>query len=82
MELEGHTHGHLGAYIPNKLLLAGDACWGGDLIEYSKHLRLPIRLVHNDYRKFKESLNQLEALQAKGIRLYFSHDQYSKKELL
>ncbi len=82
VELEGHAHGHLGAYIPNKLLLAGDACWGGDLMEYSKHLRLAARLVQNDYKKFKKSLNQLEALQAKGIRLYFSHDQYSKKELL
>lgn len=82
VELEGHTHGHLGAYIPNKLLLAGDACWGGDLMEYSKHLRLAARLVQDDYKKFKKSLNQLEALQGKGIRLYFSHDQYSERELL
>lgn len=82
VELEGHTHGHIGAYIPDKLLLAGDACWGGDLIDYSRHLRLPVRLIHNDYNKFKNSLNYLDTLRNKGIRLYFSHDQYSEKELL
>lgn len=80
VELEGHTHGHLGAYIPGKLLLAGDACWGADLMDYS--MRLSARLVQNDYEAFKRSLDQLSTLQEKGIGLCFSHDYYSKKELL
>jgi glyoxylase-like metal-dependent hydrolase (beta-lactamase superfamily II) len=81
-ELEGHTHGHLGAYIPGKLMLAGDACWGEDLMESSKKMRRLIQHVNNDYKAFKDSLDLLAALEEKGIELYFSHDQYSKKDLL
>lgn len=80
--LEGHTHGHLGTLVAEKILLAGDACWGGDLLEASKNMRLPIKLIHHNQASFLDSLDLLQKLQKKGVRLCFSHDIYAKKELL
>lgn len=80
--LEGHTHGQLGAYVPDKLLLAADACWGGDLMNHSRNMRaLASRINHNTVA-FRQTLDRLEALQTKGIRVYFSHDAHVPRELL
>jgi glyoxylase-like metal-dependent hydrolase (beta-lactamase superfamily II) len=80
--LDGHSHGHLGAFIANKILLAGDACWGGDLLEASKNMRLPIKLIHRNQTGFLDTIDLLLKLQKKGVKLCFSHDDYTQKELL
>jgi glyoxylase-like metal-dependent hydrolase (beta-lactamase superfamily II) len=80
--LEGHAHGHLGALIADKILLAGDASWGGDLLGASKNMRLPTRLIHHDQASFLNTIDLLQKLRKKGIKLCFSHDTYTAKELL
>lgn len=80
--LEGHTHGHLGALIADNILLAGDACWGGDLLEASKNMRLPIKLIHRNQASFLDTIDLLQKLQKKGVKLCFSHETYTRKELL
>ena len=80
--LEGHTRGHLGALISDKILLAGDACWGGDLLDASRNMRSFIRIMHHNHVDFLDSLNVLQHLHSIGIRLCFSHDTYAEKELI
>lgn len=80
--LEGHTHGHVGALISERILLAGDACWGNDLLDASKNMRRFVKLIHNNHDNFLNTLNLLEKLRKKGVQLYFSHGTYSEKELL
>jgi len=80
--LEGHTHGHLGAMVADKILLAGDACWGGDLLEASKNMRMSIKLIHHNQASFLDTIDSLQKLQKKGVRLCFSHDTYDVKDLL
>lgn len=80
--LEGHAHGHLGAMIANKILLAGDACWGINLLEASKNMRILTQLIHHDQTSFLDTIDLLQELQKKGIRLCFSHDTYDTKDLL
>ncbi len=80
--LEGHTNGHLGAFIPGELLLAGDACWGEDLMKPSRNMRRIINLIHHDHGAFLKTLHTLSRLKQQGVRLCFSHDQYEQKELL
>lgn len=80
--LEGHTHGHLGALVANKLLLAGDACWGEELMKPSKNMRRIINLIHHDHGAFLKTLDMLMRLKKRGVKLCFSHDQYEQKELL
>lgn len=80
--LNGHTKGHLGAYIPDRLILAGDACWGRDLMPYSRNMRAVAKLINNSETEYHKSLDLLEKLQNNGVKLYFSHDTYSETELL
>ncbi len=80
--LEGHTHGHLGVFIPGELLLAGDACWGEDLMKPSRNMRRIINLIHHDHGAFLKTLQTLSRLKQQGVRLCFSHDQYEQKELM
>ena len=80
--LEGHTHGQIGAYIPGKLLLAADACWGEDLLEYSREMRVMARFINADIRAFGDTIEQLIEVRDQGIRLCFSHDTYPESELL
>lgn len=80
--LEGHTHGHLGVLISDRILLAGDACWGNDLLDASRNMRPFIKLIHHDHANFLDSIDLLQNLRKKGIRLCFSHDTYTEGELL
>ncbi len=80
--LPGHTKGHLGAYIPGKMLLAGDASWGQDLLEHSHNLRFVAKQVQHDYSHYKQTVVALQKLQTKGVAVCFSHDTYRKRQLL
>lgn len=80
--LEGHTHGQLGAYIPGKLYLAADACWGIDLMDHARNMRSATRRINNDYQAYCRRLDELNLLEKQGVKLYFSHDTIKPKELL
>lgn len=82
VRLPGHTSGHLGGYAPGKLLLAGDASWGQDLMSRSHRMRFAARQVQHDYAQYNHTIEQIQKLQAKGVRVYFSHDICELKELL
>lgn len=79
--LAGHTEGQLGVYLPQRLLLAADACWGQDLMSHAHRMRSVVRRVNYDYHTYRQRLNELEALQQRGVKLYFSHDTIHDKEL-
>ncbi len=79
--LGGHTQGQLGIYLPQRLLLAADACWGEDLMPYALRMRPAVRWVNDDYQAYLQRVNDLADLRQKGVKLYFSHDTIGRKEL-
>lgn len=80
--LPGHSRGHLGALVNGSLLLAGDACWGTDLMCCSSDMRAVGQLIQHDYSAYLDSITQLRQASERGIRLCFAHDHYSTQELL
>jgi len=82
VRLPGHAAGQVGAYIPDRLLIATDASWGNDLLPYSSRLRLPTRLIQRDYDTYKETAMLVQGVAEQGIPVYFSHGQYDRRELL
>jgi hypothetical protein len=72
----------LGALINHKILLAADSCWGKDLIKASYHIKFPASLIQNNMNDYRNTLDNLKQLEKNDIDLMFSHDTYSKKELL
>ncbi len=82
IELEGHAKGQICAIVADKILLAADTCWGRDLLEKSYHIKFPASLIQDNIKDYRKTLDKLQELEKDGLTLYFSHDQYSKKELL
>jgi glyoxylase-like metal-dependent hydrolase (beta-lactamase superfamily II) len=82
VDLPGHAHGHLGALIEDRVLLAGDAAWGSDLLEAEPRMRaLPRRLQH-DPTAYAATARTLAALSRSGVRVVCSHDPVTERELL
>ncbi|WP_439903253.1 MBL fold metallo-hydrolase [Microbacterium azadirachtae] len=82
VDLPGHANGHLGALIEDRVLIAGDAAWGSDLLAAAPHMRaLPRRLQH-DPEAYGETARMLVALSRAGIRVVCSHDPLTDRELL
>ena len=74
--LDGHCKGQLGLWIPDfELFLAADACWGGDLIRDSLHMRLIPRWIQNDYAAYKDSLRRICLMKREHpqIQVVFTH---------
>ncbi|MCD7993148.1 MAG: MBL fold metallo-hydrolase [Clostridia bacterium] len=74
--LNGHCKGQMGIWIPDfKLLLAADACWGGDLVRHMLKMRLFPRLIQDDFREYKKTLKGLCELHRDHpqIRFVFTH---------
>lgn len=82
VDLPGHADGHLGALIGRRVLLAGDAAWGSDLIEGSAALKALPRLVQHDADRYAATARILGDLSSAGIRVVCSHDPLGAKELL
>lgn len=82
VELPGHADGHLGALIEHRVLLAGDAAWGADLIEATQGLKTLPRLVQHDADRYAATARVLGGLVSAGIRVVCSHDPLGAKELL
>ncbi|MDO4898890.1 MAG: MBL fold metallo-hydrolase [Rothia sp. (in: high G+C Gram-positive bacteria)] len=80
--LPGHAEGHLGALVAGSHLLAGDACWGKDLMTCSSSMRLIGRSIQHNYPAYRENLQNLEKLQDQGVTLCFSHDTYLNHHLI
>lgn len=82
VDLPGHADGHLGALIAGRVLLAGDAAWGRDLIESSSRLRTLPRAVQHDAERYAATARTLGLLADSGIRVVCSHDPLGEPELL
>lgn len=82
VDLPGHADGHLGALIEGRVLLAGDAAWGSDLISASGSLKALPRAVQHDADLYAVTAQSLGELAAGGIRVVCSHDPLEAKDLL
>lgn len=82
LDLPGHARGHLGALVAGRVLLAGDAAWGSDLLHAADHLKPIPRRVQHDVAAYRETARTLRAIVAAGVRVVCSHDAVVDKELL
>ncbi|GAT73253.1 metallo-beta-lactamase domain protein [Microbacterium sp. HM58-2] len=82
LDLPGHADGHVGALIEERVLLAGDAAWGSDLLEEAGRMRTLPRLVQHDPERYRQTAAMLWALADAGIRIVCSHDPLGDRELL
>ncbi|MCI8660979.1 MAG: NAD-dependent epimerase/dehydratase family protein [Lachnospiraceae bacterium] len=77
VELNGHSKGQLGLWIPDKkLLLAADACWGKDLVGATRQMRLIPRLIQENFSEYKETIDRICRLKKDypDIHVKFSHE--------
>lgn len=82
IDLPGHAEGHIGALVDGRVLLAGDAAWGRDLLGATADLRALPRAVQYDSAAYRRTAALLQDLADAGIRIVFSHDPLGAKELL
>jgi glyoxylase-like metal-dependent hydrolase (beta-lactamase superfamily II) len=82
LDLPGHANGHVGAVIDHRIVLAGDAAWGSDLIGAAPRLRTLPRLVQHDMVAYRETAARLQSLAAAGVRVVCSHDPLQDTDLL
>lgn len=82
LDLPGHADGHLGALVEGRVLLAGDAAWGSDLLVASSRLRALPRAVQHDSLRYEDTAESLRQIAGRGIRIVCSHDPVSEKALL
>lgn len=82
VDLPGHADGHIGALVDGRVLLAGDAAWGSDLLAATGDLRAIPRAVQHDHHAYRRTAVVLQELAAAGIRIVCSHDPLGAKELL
>lgn len=82
VSLPGHAAGHVGALVEGRVLLAGDAAWGSDLLGDVPNMKAIPRAVQHDVDAYRESASLVGALAASGIRVVLSHDPLAEKELL
>ncbi len=76
VRLDGHCKGQMGMWIPDAdLFLAADACWGGDLVRATRHMRLVPRLLQNDFAIYEDSLRRICRMKQDypQIKVWFTH---------
>lgn len=74
VDLPGHSRGHIGALIEERVLIAGDAAWGRDLLGQEHRIRLLPRAVAHDHLAQRRTAAMLLEVERAGVRLLFSHD--------
>lgn len=74
--LPGHAAGHVGALVEGRVLLAGDAAWGRDLLGAEDRIRPVPRAVADDAAVQAHTAQLLLAAERTGVRLLFSHDRH------
>ena len=75
--LDGHAKGQLGLYIPERhLLLAADASWGMKFVRYTHRMRLPARLIQNDFSAYCRTQRKISRMQDEDyrVKVIYSHD--------
>lgn len=82
VDLPGHADGHLGALVEGRVLLAGDAGWGSDLLAATPRMRRLPRIVQHNADDYLRTAGTLTDLAAAGIRIVCSHDPLERRELL
>ncbi|MCI1018235.1 MBL fold metallo-hydrolase [Microbacterium sp. C5A9] len=82
LDLPGHADGHLGALVEGRVLLAGDAAWGRDLLDASSRLRALPRAIQHDASRYAATARVLGRLVDEGITVVCSHDPLAATELL
>lgn len=82
VDLPGHADGHVGALVERRVLLAGDAAWGHDLLEAAADMRPLPRTVQHDPDDYVRTSASLQMLAEAGLRVVCSHDRLRGKELL
>ncbi|MFJ4225203.1 MBL fold metallo-hydrolase [Microbacterium sp. NPDC089695] len=80
--LPGHADGHVGALVDGRVLLAGDAAWGADLLDAVPRLRALPRAVQFDPEAYATTARDLCTIADSGIRVVCSHDRAGAKDLL
>lgn len=76
VNLPGHARGHLGALVEGRVLLAGDAAWGRDLLERVEAMRTVPRWITHDGAAHRDTARRLLEAERGGVRLLFSHDDH------
>lgn len=82
VDLPGHADGHVGALVENRVLLAGDAAWGRDLLTAAPRMKALPRMVQYDVTSYIGTGSLLQAVADAGIRVVCSHDPLGAKDLL
>lgn len=82
VDLPGHAQGHLGALVDDRVLLAGDAAWGSDLLAEEPQMRAVPRALQHDGDAYRDTARRVLALSRGGIRVVCSHDPVGERELL
>lgn len=81
-ELPGHARGHQGALVEGKVLLAGDAAWGRDLIPRMAEMKPVPRLIQHDATQYVETARRLLDLEREGMTVLLSHDRFAQDSWL
>lgn len=85
VELEGHCKGQMGLWLADmQLFLAADACWGRDLVQDTKRMRLIPRLIQDSFPKYRDTLRQICRMKKEHpeIEVIFSHQQGAERTLI
>ena len=83
IKMNGHSKGQIGILLKEEqIFLAGDSCWGRDLLVPSKSMNFIGKMIQNDMNEYKKSIEYIEKMIDNGMTVYFSHDKIDEKELL
>lgn len=82
IDLPGHADGHIGALIEERVLLAGDAAWGADLLGCADRMRRIPSLVQHDIDAYRRTAALLRDAAEAGLEIVCSHDPVHRQELL
>lgn len=82
-QIDGHFKGQMCAYIPeHKIFLGADICWGLKFKDKVDEMHPFARLVQNNFNEYKKGIELVKKLEERKIKVYLSHDDYDKKELI
>lgn len=82
VKLDGHCKGQMGIWIPDvNLFLAADACWGGDLVKYTRQMRTIPRMIQNNFKEYQDTLRRICQMKKEcpEIRVVFAHQAGKEK---
>lgn len=82
-QINGHFKGQICAYIPeHNIFLGADICWGLNIKDKVDEMHPLAKLVQNNFNDYKKGINLLNKLEKDNIKVYLSHDDYEKRELI